>query len=106
MSAAADEAAPGREALEGMDAVLARRPDKDDHRLTEVVKALCAWRDALIGRHRAAPLPPHERDRLERLNAVIGVTFGLQFPQAAPPWEEFKTARGWLAALLQEAEAA
>ena len=97
---AADEARPGREALEGMDAVLAARPAKDGHLLTAVNRNLCAWRDALIARHRDAPLSPAERDGLERLNGVIAVAFGVQYPQGPVPWDAFIAARGWLADLL------
>lgn len=100
----APEAALGRDALESMDEVLSKRPEKDDHRLTEVTKALCAWRDALIARHRQAPLQAQDRDRLERLNAVIGVVVGVQFPQAAVPWNDFTAARRWLADLLEASQ--
>ena len=96
----AEEARPGREALDGMDAVLAARPEKDGHLLTAVNKNLCAWRDALIARHRATPLSPEERDGLERLNGVIAIAFGVQYPQGPVPWNEFEAARGWLADLL------
>ncbi len=95
-----DEAEPGREALKLFDEVLAARPEKDGMKLTALNKSLCAWRDAIIARHREAPLAPEERDGLERLNGVIGVAFGVQFPQGAVPWDEFTAARGWLAALL------
>ena len=100
MSARSDEAQPGREALDLFDQILAARPDKDGHLLTALNKSLCAWRDALIARHRRTPLPPEERDGLERLNGIIGVAFGVQFPQGAVPWDEFEAARGWLSDLL------
>ena len=106
MSVARDEATPGREALGKIDAALAKRPQKDDHLLTEIGKALCAWRDALIARHREAPLPPVEKERLERVNAVIATVFGVQFPSAGVPWHNLESARGWLADLLGEVEAA
>ena len=101
---AGDEAEPGREALRLFDEVLAARPEKDGTKLTALNKRLCAWRDAIIARHRSAPLAPEERDGLERLNGVIGVAFGVQFPQAAVPWDEFVAARGWLADLLSQTE--
>lgn len=95
-----EEAQPGRLALEGVDAVLAARPEKDGHLLTAVNRNLCAWRDALIARHRATPLAPAERDGLERLNGVIAVAFGVQYPQGPVDWNAFQSARGWLCDLL------
>ena len=97
---AAGEAASGREALAGVDRVLEQRPHKDDDTLTEVAKHLCAWRDRMIGRHRAEPLGPDERGRLERLNAVLSTVLAVHFPAAAVPWDELHEARGWLADLL------
>ena len=102
----ADEAEPARIALAEMDHVLAQRPHKDDDTLTEVAKNLCEYRDRMIGRHRQQPLGPVERDRLERLNAVIVGTLGLHFPLASVPWDEFAKARGWLADLLEGVPAA
>ena len=48
-----EEAAPARDALAGMDEVLSKRPDKDDHRLDRRrARRFAHWRDALIARHR------------------------------------------------------
>ena len=99
MSAVADESTRLREVWEGMGRVLDQRPHKDDHLLTELIKTLCAVRDSIIARHRQSPLPAGERDRLERLNAVMAQVFSLQFPLGPIPWDDFGVARGWLADL-------
>ena len=94
------------QALSGMDEVLAKRPDKDDHALTAVTKALCEHRDALTDRSRAGGLDAAGRDRLERLNGVIALVLALHFPQGAAPWDGFAQARGWLSDLQPAPEPA
>lgn len=98
-NASGDEAARLREVWEGMGRVVEQRPHKDDHLLTELIKTLCTVRDSMIARHREEPLPAQERERLERLNAVLAQVFSLQFPLGPIPWDDFAVARGWLADL-------
>lgn len=103
MTPAPDEVAgPLRQAWDGMGRVLDARPAKDDLTLSDVTKALCTARDAVIAGHRETPLDAEGRGRLERLNAVLGQVFGMHFPMGPVPWDEFATSRDWLADLLRE----
>lgn len=96
------EMAPGREALAQMDAVLARKPEKDGHALAQATRCLAEYRDAItpadLGR-----APPPERERLGRVNAILSLVMALHFPIGEPPWDDFQAARDWLAGLLEGA---
>lgn len=97
MSLSAEASQAGREALGKIDEVLAARPHKDDYVLSDATQALCTLRDGLIAE---ATGDAAARDRLEALNAVLGVVLGAHFPIGETPWEELEKARGWLAGLL------
>lgn len=92
-----DEA--GRAALRQIDAVLEKRPDKDDKALTEAMMSLVEMRDALIAGQVSPSAPSAARQRLDHLNAIISVVAGVHFPLGDPPWPELEKARDWLAAL-------
>lgn len=92
----ADQAAA---ALAAMDRILAHRPRKDGHDFSEATSSLCELRDRLIRRQGNADSSPRERERLERLNAVISVVVGGHFPLGAIPWDEIEKARAWMADL-------
>lgn len=103
MSAAAQSQADARRALADLDAVLAKKPEKDDYALTEATQKLCAWRDRLIDAARGGG--EAERNRLERANAVISIVVAMHFPAGPIPWEALAGARDWLADLAGEAAA-
>ena len=97
MTLAPDAAAAGREALAKIDQALSERPNKDDYVLSDATQAICVLRDGLIAE---AGADDAARDRLEALNAVLGVVLGMHFPIGPPPWDDLQAARGWLAGLL------
>lgn len=98
MSETASPDAAARLALEKIDEVLRKKPEKDDDALTDATEKLCIWRDVLIEQARRGG--DVERKRLEHANAVLGVVVATHFPSGAIPWEELAAARRWLADLL------
>jgi hypothetical protein len=84
-------------ALQQIDQILAKKPEKDDHALTEATKALCALRDDLIAARRAGD--DAGRQRLETVNAVLSIVAATHFPVGEVPWEPLASARGALAEL-------
>ncbi|MDJ0391254.1 hypothetical protein QMO56_24380 [Roseomonas sp. E05] len=84
------------QALEAMDRLLAKRPQKEGHAFSEATRCLCALRDELIRRQSEAGASSGERERLERLNAVISVLVGGHFPLGSIPWDEIEKARAWI----------
>lgn len=84
-----EELDAARRTLAVLKGVLAKRPDKDDHALAIATRGLCAWRDSLIDRSGPSGA---DRDRLQRINAVLSVVVGLQYPTGETPWEAFEAA--------------
>jgi hypothetical protein len=102
MIAPASPGTEGRRALEQIDAVLARKPEKDDYALADATQMLCTFRDALIEQaHRGGEV---ERTRLRRANAVLSIVVATHFPSGGIPWEPLVGARRALADLLSEVE--
>jgi hypothetical protein len=51
------------------------------------------------------PLPTHyEPIESARLNSVLTVVLGCQFPLTDVPWQDLERARGWLADLVAQSE--
>lgn len=101
-------AAPGREAghkaLAALDKTLSRKPERDDHMLTEAAMELTKFRDAIIAEQRRGGIrSADERRHLAHLNAVLSVVLGVHFPLGETPWDELGKARGWLADLVKAA---
>lgn len=88
----------GREGLALIDAVLAARPHKDDHKLSHATQALCDYRDHLI--EAAGEGGGRSREHLMHLNAVLSVVAAMHFPLGDTPWGELEKARDWLADLV------
>jgi hypothetical protein len=88
----------GRKALQQIDDVLRRKPEKDDYALTEATQYLCIYRDGLIEAARGAGAV--ERERLARANAVLSIVAATHFPVGPVPWDPLDSARGSLADLL------
>lgn len=78
-----------RRALGAMNGVLASRPYKDDLALADATRSLCVWRDVLIEGPRTSEA---DRDRLQRLNAVLSVVAGMHYPLGEVPWAPFEAA--------------
>lgn len=103
MSQMASADADARLALEKIDEVLRKKPQKDDYALTDAMEKLCRWRDLMIEQSRRGG--DVERKRLEHANAVLGVVVATQYPAGAIPWEELAAGRRWLADLLGDGAA-
>jgi len=87
----------GRIALWQLDEALERKPEKEDHLLSELVRNLCLYREALIAAARRGG--EAERQRLGRLNMVLTVAAAVEFPAGDVPWEALASARDTLAGL-------
>ena len=100
MSAAPGQDA-GHRALAALAPVLARKPERDDHTLSEAAAELTTFRDAIIAEQRRGGIrSAEERRHLAHLNAVLSVVLGVHFPLGETPWDELQKARGWLADLV------
>jgi hypothetical protein len=88
---------PGERAISLLDKLLRERPEKVGQDFSEATRCLTAYRDELIGRHRAGTLP---RERLDDINAVLSVVVGGHFPLGAVPWDKIAAARERLATLV------
>jgi hypothetical protein len=96
--------APGRKALEHIDQVLAERPKKNDHVLSQATMCLSEFRDRLVSDLRLAGITPAQRKQLDHVNAVITVVLGIHFPLGEIPWTELEKARAWLAEVVEADE--
>jgi hypothetical protein len=95
---------PGHIALRAINDVVAQKPHKDDSRLSTATECLCVFRDHVIDGNRARPAVHRVAGRLARLNSVLSVVLGCQFPLGDVSWQELERARGWLADLILEME--
>ncbi len=100
MSETVSPEAEARLALERIDQVLRKKPNKDNYALTEATQKLSIWREVLIEQARRGGQV--ECRRLEHLNGVISAVVANHFPCGAIPWGELECARKWLADLLEE----
>ena len=90
----------GRAALHALDAALDSKPKKDGPDFATTTEHLCAMRDIMIGELREQPAA--DRDKLERLNAIISTSLTGHFPLGNIPWDEVQHAREKLKELLSE----
>ena len=88
----------GRAALQILDAVLQKKPEKDDHALTDATQKLCLLRDDLIEHARGGDAV--WRERLASLNAVLSIVAAVHFPLGSVPWDDLKLGREALAKLV------
>ena len=95
----------GEAALGALDRLLADRPDRVSHDFSAAMRCLTDFREHMLG-HARREDTTQARERLARLNAVISVFYGGQFPIGAVPWKHLEKARDGFAALLQELNAA
>ncbi len=88
-----------RKALDAMNEALAHRPKQTGHDFSAASRCLTALREQMVTELRERPTP-ELRQRLERLNSVISVVYGGQFPIGAVPWEHVEQARDAFVRLL------
>ncbi len=93
----------GQASLEALDKVIADKPHKVGHDFSAAAKHLCAYRDELIQRYRAAgDEETHQvRERLGRVNAVISTVLAGHFPLGPIPWPEIEKAREQLREVVE-----
>lgn len=101
MSGATIDAHPGDVALERLDEALAHQPEKDKHDFAVAMESLCVLRDALIRRRRAGNTDMLQHC-LDRLNSVISVVVGSEYPLPGIRWDRVKQARDVLADLVAD----
>ena len=91
-----ETAAIGLTALAKVDKVLSEKPHKVGHDFSEATRCLTQFRDALIVDYRQTGSEP-DRERLEKVNAVLAVVVGGHFPLGEIPWPHIEKARALLA---------
>lgn len=89
----------GAAALAGLDRALDERPEKIYDDLAQAVRCLVRLRDELIAARRRDGRTAGD-DRLERLNAVLSVVSGGEYPLQGVRRERIEQAREELARLL------
>jgi hypothetical protein len=92
-------------ALRAVEQLLEDQPDKIGHDFSEALRALTVWRNELLVRWRETQADVDQQS-LGRLNAVLSVLMGGQFPIGAVPWPHIQHARDELAALAATATGA
>ncbi len=81
-------------AVAAIDRAIAAAPERDGASFSQAVQEVSAVRDEVATHGRATP---EARRRLDTLNAVLSMILAGHFPLGAPPWDEVRKARGWLA---------
>ncbi|HET6466774.1 MAG TPA: hypothetical protein VFG43_00195 [Geminicoccaceae bacterium] len=89
-------------AVAALDRVIDERPAEEHEYLVEAVRCLNRLRDRMIERRRAGDTSRHLRDRLDRINAILSVVVGGQYPLVGVRWERVQHARDTLRQLLED----
>jgi hypothetical protein len=89
-----------RTALHALDRALEDRPDRVYDDMAAAVRCLVRLRDSLISERRTGKGTPEHEDRLRRVNAVLSMTVGGEFPLVGIRKERIKKARDEVEALL------
>lgn len=93
----------GESALAHLDHLLAHRPERVHEELTHAMRGIVRIRDRLIERLRSANEPsPALRERLDRVNVLVSIAFGAQFPVTGVHWERIEKTRDELRAMMGE----
>ena len=79
--------------LEGLDKLLADRPDQVTHDFSAATRRLTTYHDTLIRRLRDGSLPTEARRQLDRINAVIRVVYACHYPLRRAEWDMLEKAR-------------
>lgn len=101
MSGADARAIAAQKALAALDHALSNRPKQTGHDFSAATRCLTALREHVIVDMRGHPAAA-TRDHLARLNAVISVVYGGQFPIGAVPWDHVQQARDTFVRLLRD----
>ena len=96
----------GREALARLDHLLREHPAQVAAELTDAVRGVVALRDEMIERRDRAGPEPGVDNRLERVNAILSMLIGNEFPLIGVRWQRIERARNALQDILSEEEAA
>jgi formate dehydrogenase major subunit len=95
----------GREALARLDHVLRDHPALLAAELTDAVRGVVALRgEMIVRRDRDGPGPAVDQ-RLERVNAILSMLIGSEFPLTGARWQRIERARDVLREILAEEEA-
>ena len=97
----APESTIGHAALARIDKLLAEKPHKVGHDFSEATRCLTEFRDSLIAQNRQVA-SDRNRERLEKVNAVISVVVGGHFPLGEIPWSHIKKARSQLSEVVND----
>jgi len=85
-------------ALRVFDKLLEERPKRVGHDFSEATRWTAAFRDELIAEWRRTESDA-DRQRLEKVNAVLSVLLGAHYPLGEVPWPELEKARAQLASV-------
>lgn len=96
---------PGEQALAAIDKLLGNQPEKNGHDFSTAVACLAAFRDEVVARHRRDDVSSADRERLSRLNGIISIIVGGQYPIGSVPWSHVEMVRHDLADLIHEMRA-
>lgn len=103
--AGVDVSGRGREALARLDHVLRDHPALLAAELTDAVRGVVALRgEMIVRRDRDGPGPAVDQ-RLERVNAILSMLIGSEFPLTGARWQRIERARDVLREILAEEEA-
>lgn len=89
-----------RTALQALDRAVDDRPDQVYEDMVAAVRALVRLRDSLITERRAGRGTPEHEERLRRVNAVLSMVVGGEYPLVGVRKERITKARDEVAELL------
>jgi hypothetical protein len=92
----------GRRALTVLDRALGQPPERMADDLPEAVRTLARLRNRLIDQRRADPDSPEVAERLDRVNAILSVVAGGEYPIVGIRRERIVDARDALAGLVED----
>ena|SRR5690242_6880748 len=93
-----------RKAVDSLEQALEHRPDRVYEDMADAVRCLVRFRDALIERQRERKADPGARDRLRRVNAILSIVVGGEYPLVGVREKRIKQAHDELAQLLQSGD--
>ena len=92
-------------AMKAIDKVVADKPERNGHDFSAAVCCLTELRERLLLQQRQAPPSREARDRIGRLNTVLSIIVGGEYPIGGVPWSHVESARGAFAQLLADLKA-
>lgn len=91
-------------AMKAIDKVVADKPERNGHDFSAAVCCLTELRERLLLQRQASP-SRETRDRIARLNVVLSVIVGGEYPIGGVPWSHVESARDAFAQLLADLKA-